>query len=88
MRDAITFLPYAITVDHFQHLVYEKPEATPEERKQMWLNLEKFICHGAIMGSVVLRRQAPSGIAKVISLPVPFIISTTLLLKFVPSNFI
>ncbi len=42
MRDAITFLPYAITVDHFQHLVYEKPEATPEERKQMWLNLEKI----------------------------------------------
>lgn len=41
MREAITFLPYAITVDHFQHLVYENPNATPQERKEMWAKLEK-----------------------------------------------
>jgi oligoendopeptidase F len=28
-------------VDEFQHIVYAKPEMTPAERKQVWLNLEK-----------------------------------------------
>ncbi len=28
-------------VDEFQHIVYEKPEMTPAERKQVWKELEK-----------------------------------------------
>ena len=38
---ALSFLPYGVCVDHFQHLVYENPTATPAERHQMWLELEK-----------------------------------------------
>lgn len=39
--DAITFLPYGACVDEFQHLVYEHPEATPAERKEMWHQTEQ-----------------------------------------------
>jgi M3 family oligoendopeptidase len=38
---SILFLPYGVAVDHFQHLVYANPEATPQERHQMWQQLEK-----------------------------------------------
>jgi M3 family oligoendopeptidase len=41
LGDAITFLPYGVAVDEFQHFVYENPEATPKERKQAWRNIEK-----------------------------------------------
>ena len=41
LASAIKFIPYGITVDAFQHFVYENPEATPEERKQAWKELEK-----------------------------------------------
>ncbi|MEM9079772.1 MAG: M3 family oligoendopeptidase [Verrucomicrobiota bacterium] len=34
------FLPYGVVVDHFQHLVYEKPSASPEERNEMWREME------------------------------------------------
>jgi M3 family oligoendopeptidase len=36
----ILFLPYGVAVDHFQHLVYANPEATPQERHQFWKQLE------------------------------------------------
>lgn len=39
--DAILFIPYGVTVDEFQHWVYENPEATPEQRKAMWREIEK-----------------------------------------------
>ena len=38
---AIKFIPYGVLVDHFQHEIYENPEATPEERKRIWRRLEK-----------------------------------------------
>lgn len=41
MEDSITFIPYGCMVDEFQHIVYEKPEMTPSERKQIWKELEK-----------------------------------------------
>ncbi|MEH2247087.1 M3 family oligoendopeptidase [Nostoc sp.] len=37
---SILFLPYGVAVDHFQHLVYANPEATPQERHQMWQQME------------------------------------------------
>lgn len=37
----ILFLPYGVAVDEFQHRVYENPEMTPEERKLVWLEMEK-----------------------------------------------
>ena len=39
--DAIEFLPYGITVDEFQHWVYEHPNATHEERCAHWREIEK-----------------------------------------------
>lgn len=41
LSDALLFLPYGVSVDEFQHWVYENPEATPAERKQQWRDLEK-----------------------------------------------
>ena len=37
---SLSFLPYGALVDHFQHWVYENPNALPEERKEKWLELE------------------------------------------------
>ena len=41
LAGAVSFLPYGVAVDEFQHEVYEKPEMTPEERKQTWRRIEK-----------------------------------------------
>ena len=38
--DAISFIPYGVIVDEFQHIVYENPDLTPEERKAEYLKLE------------------------------------------------
>jgi M3 family oligoendopeptidase len=40
LQSSLTVLPYAAAIDHFQHLVYEHPEATPEERHGFWRQLE------------------------------------------------
>jgi len=37
----LTFLPYGVAVDHFQHLVYESPNASPAERCEMWREMER-----------------------------------------------
>ncbi len=36
---ALTFIPYGTLVDHFQHIVYEKPDMTPAERHGVWREL-------------------------------------------------
>ncbi|MCQ2555161.1 MAG: M3 family oligoendopeptidase [Clostridia bacterium] len=36
---AISFIPYGTMVDHFQHIMYEKPELTKEERHAVWKEL-------------------------------------------------
>ena len=41
LADAISFLPYGVTVDEFQHWVYENPNATPAERDAKWSELEE-----------------------------------------------
>lgn len=38
--DAFNFLPYGVTVDYFQQLVYENPDMTPKERRELWAKLE------------------------------------------------
>lgn len=40
-EDSVIFIPYGCMVDEFQHIVYENPEMTPDERKQVWKQLEK-----------------------------------------------
>ena len=37
----IEMLPYIAAIDHFQELVYTAPTATPLERSEMWLEMEK-----------------------------------------------
>ncbi len=39
LSDALTFIPYGTMVDHFQHIVYERPEMSPEERHGVWKEL-------------------------------------------------
>lgn len=39
--DSAIFVPYGTMVDEFQHIVYENPEMTPAERKEVWMKLEK-----------------------------------------------
>ena len=39
LAGALTFIPYGTMVDHFQHIVYEKPDMTPEERHAEWKRL-------------------------------------------------
>ena len=41
LTKSIDFIPYGVTVDEFQHFVFENPEATPKERKLKWLEIEK-----------------------------------------------
>jgi M3 family oligoendopeptidase len=41
LSGAINFIPYGVTVDEFQHFIYQNPEATPEERKSKWREIEK-----------------------------------------------
>ena len=40
LKGAIEFLPYGISVDEFQHWVYEHPTATHEERCAIWRDIE------------------------------------------------
>ena len=39
LSGALTFIPYGTMVDHFQHIVYEKPDMTPAERHGAWKEL-------------------------------------------------
>lgn len=39
LSGALTFIPYGTMVDHFQHIVYEKPDLTPAERHGVWKEL-------------------------------------------------
>ncbi|HEV2037759.1 MAG TPA: M3 family metallopeptidase, partial [Candidatus Eremiobacteraceae bacterium] len=40
LEEGLVFLPYGVAVDHFQHLIYAAPDATPEERHRMWRLME------------------------------------------------
>jgi M3 family oligoendopeptidase len=39
LSSALTFIPYGTMVDHFQHIVFEKPDMTPKERHGVWKEL-------------------------------------------------
>ncbi|MBR6312316.1 MAG: M3 family oligoendopeptidase [Oscillospiraceae bacterium] len=39
LSGALTFIPYGTMVDHFQHIVFEKPDMTPAERHAAWKEL-------------------------------------------------
>ena len=41
LEEAVMFVPYGCMVDEFQHEVYDHPEMSPQERKEVWKKLEK-----------------------------------------------
>lgn len=46
LSSGLTFIPYGVAVDEFQHAVFEKPEMTPAERKSTWRQIErKYLPH-------------------------------------------
>ena len=55
--DALSFIPYGTIVDAFQHIVYENPDMTPDERDAAWLELEhKFRPHISMDGIPYIER--------------------------------
>lgn len=49
---ALTFIPYGVAVDEFQHFIYENPTVTPSERNKMWRTIEeKYLPHRKYEGS-------------------------------------
>ena len=42
LAGALTFIPYGTMVDHFQHIVYEKPELSPAQRHAEWKRLTEL----------------------------------------------
>ena len=41
LKGSLIFVPYGVTVDEFQHWIYENHTATSAERKKAWLEIEK-----------------------------------------------
>ena len=41
MTEGLLFLPYGCMVDEFQHIVYDNPNMTPDERHEIWRMLEQ-----------------------------------------------
>lgn len=41
MTDGLLFLPYGCMVDEFQHIIYDNPHMTPDERHEIWKMLEQ-----------------------------------------------
>lgn len=41
LTGTVTFIPYGVLIDEFQHEVYRNPEMTPDERKKVFRKLEK-----------------------------------------------
>ena len=42
LSEALLFIPYGVCVDEFQHYVYAHPEATSQDRKTAWRELERI----------------------------------------------
>ncbi len=55
--ESFSFIPYGTMVDAFQHIVYENPDMTPDERNAAWLELEKqFRPHISVEGMPYLEK--------------------------------
>ncbi|MBQ6735819.1 MAG: M3 family oligoendopeptidase [Lachnospiraceae bacterium] len=42
LTGSILFIPYGTLVDHFQHVMYEKPDLSPKERHAEWKRLQQI----------------------------------------------
>ena len=52
LAQALLFIPYGVAVDHYQHLVYAEPDATPARRHEMWLEMERMYMPGRDYGDL------------------------------------
>ena len=52
LTESITFIPYGTAVDHFQHEIYEQPELTPDQRCELWREMERTYLPGLNWGDV------------------------------------
>lgn len=41
LQEALTFVPFGVAVDEYQHIVYANPEFTPKQRTAEWKKLEE-----------------------------------------------
>ncbi len=41
LQEAVTFVPFGVAVDEFQHIMYANPDLTPRERTYEWHKLEQ-----------------------------------------------
>ncbi|MNS35446.1 Peptidase family M3 [compost metagenome] len=57
LSSGLIFIPYGVAVDEFQHYVYGNPEATPQERKLAWREIEKkYLPHRDYAGNAYLEQ--------------------------------
>ncbi|CAM3477593.1 M3 family oligoendopeptidase [Saccharibacillus sp. WB 17] len=57
LASGLLFIPYGVSVDEFQHFVYANPDATPDERKAAWRDIEKkYLPHLNYEGNDYLER--------------------------------
>ncbi len=46
LEEGLQFIPYGVSVDEFQHYVYNNPKASPKERRLKWREIEnKYLPH-------------------------------------------
>lgn len=66
LQEALTFVPFGVAVDEFQHIVYEHPELTPAERTAEWRKLEKKYMPWRKYDGDAFLKKAAGGIIKFI----------------------
>ena len=49
---SLNLLAYGSAVDHFQHLIYERPEASPRERHAFWREMERRYLPWRVSGGI------------------------------------
>ncbi len=56
---ALTFVPFGVAVDEFQHRVYAEPDMTPAQRRAVWRELErKYMPHRDYDGDETMENGA------------------------------
>jgi M3 family oligoendopeptidase len=57
LSSALQFLPYGVAVDEFQHVIYQNPFFSPEERNAVWREIEdKYFPHRDYDGNAFLKQ--------------------------------
>ena len=78
LSSALTFIPYGTMVDHFQHIVYERPDLTPAQRHGVWKELLGiYMPWMKLDGEIPFYAEGRAGSGSTTSTPAPSTISTT-----------